>query len=495
VRYLKFYFPPLFGIALLSELLTSCMVGPNFHPPTPPPVKQFTETALPAKTVGTKGTAGSAQTFRNGEDIPLLWWELYHSPEINELVKAGLVNSPTLTAASAALRQAQENWKAQIGNSLLPAIDGSMQVMRQRFLGSQIGLNRFSQTFSLYNPAFNLTYTLDIWGGARREIESLRAQIDYQQFEVIAAHLTLTSNIVTTAVNIASYEEQIKATKELINAEAHILSILNNQYRLGGVSSENVLTQQTLVEQTKATLPPLEKNLSQAKHLLSVLVGTFPDRPLPRVFLNRFKLPTELPVSLPSMVVRQRPDVRAAEAQMHAACAQIGVATSNLLPQLTLTGRDGWLNTSWSRLFTEKNNVWSIAADIAQPLFHGGALFAQRRAAIDAFQQAAAQYQQIVLQAFQNVADVLKAIEMDARTLQANMRAEDAARASLRLATSQYRLGGASYINLLNAQQQYQQAKISRIKAQALRYTDTAALFQALGGGWWHKPWCVKECL
>jgi len=393
------------------------------------------------------------------------------------------------------LRQAQENWKAQIGNSLFPAINGSMEVVRQRYSGSQIGLSRDSQTFSLYNPAFNITYTLDIWGGARRQIESLRAQVDYQQFEVIAAHLTLTSNIVTTAVNIASYEDQIKATKELIRAEERILSILKNQYRLGGISNENVLTQQTLVEQTRATLPPLEKGLSQAKHLLSVLVGTFPDRPLPHIDLNRFKLPTELPVTLPSMLVRQRPDVRAAEAQMHAACAQIGVATANLLPQLTLTGMDGWLNTSWSNLFTKRNNVWSIAAQVAQPIFHGGALFAQRRAAIDVFQQSAAQYQQTVLQAFQNVADVLKAIEADARTLQANIRAEDAARASLKLAMSQYRLGGVSYINLLNAQLQYQQAKISRIQAQAARYTDTAALFQALGGGWWHKPWCVKECL
>lgn len=249
------------------------------------------------------------------------------------------------------------------------------------------------------------------------------------------------------------------------------------------------------MEQSKATLPPLQKSLSQAKHALSTLVGAFPDGPLPTIRLDRLKLPAELPVSLPSNLVRQRPDVRASEALLHAACAQIGVATANLFPQFTISANEGWLNTSWSNLYTARNNVWSATGTVLQPLFHGGALLAQRRAAIAAYQQTAAQYQQIVLQAFQNVADVLRGLEVDARTLQAQIRAEDAARASLNLTLNQYRLGAVSYINLLNAQQQYQQTRISRIQAQATRYNDTAALFQALGGGWWHKPWCVKECL
>lgn len=487
--------PGVIGICLLSGMLTACMVGPNFHSPRAPKVQRYTETPLPAKTVKTKGAGGQAQAFLNDKDIPLLWWELYHSPEVNQLIKAGLINSPTLASASAALRQARENWKAQIGNSLLPAINATMPVQRLKYSGTQIGVPKDSQTFTLYNPSFNLTYTLDVFGGARRQIESLRAQMDYQQFQVIAAHLTLTSNIVTTAVNIASYQAQIDATKELIKAEQGILNILKTQYRLGAVSNATVLTQQTLVEQTKATLPPLEKNLSMAKHSLSVLVGTFPEGPLPTIKLDQLKLPAELPLSLPSMLVRQRPDVRASEAQLHAACAQVGVATANLFPTVTLNGSEGWINTSWSQLFTAPNNIWSIAAMASQPLFHGGALFAQRRAAIAALDQASAQYKQVVLQAFQNVADVLRAIETDARTLQAQMRAEDSARESLTLTLNQYRLGGVSYINLLNAQQQYQQARISRIQAQATRYTDTAALFQALGGGWWHKPWCVKECI
>lgn len=471
------------------------MVGPNFHSPNPPKVKKYTEKPLPTKTVSTPGAGGQAQTFITNKDIPLLWWELYHSPELNQLIRMGLTNSPNLAAASAALREAQENLKVQIGNSMWPSIDASQMVQRQRYSGLQIGLPSDSVTFNLVYTSFNLSYTLDVFGGARRQIEALKAQVDYQQFQVIAAYLTLTSNIVTTSVAIASYQAQIDATVDLIKAEQGLLNILNKQYRLGGVSQEEVLTQQTLLEQTKATLPPLQKSLSQAKHALSTLVGVFPEAPLPIIKLDRLKLPRELPVSLPSNLVRQRPDVRASEALLHQACAQIGVATANLFPQFTITANEGWLNTSFANLFTKKHEVWSLTGQVIQPLFHGGALMAQRRAAIAAYQQTAAQYRQTVLQAFQSVADVLRGLEVDARTLQAQIKAENAARDALNLTLKQYRLGGVSYINLLNAQQQYQQTRISRIQAQAVRYSDTAALFQALGGGWWHKPWCVKECL
>lgn len=471
------------------------MVGPNFNSPNPPKVKKYTEKPLPAKTVSTPGTGGQAQAFITNKDIPLLWWELYHSPELNQLIRIGLANSPNLAVASAALREAQENLKVQIGNSMWPSIDASQMVQRQRYSGLQIGFPADSVTFNLVYTSFNLSYTLDVFGGARRQIEALKAQVNYQQFQVIAAYLTLTSNIVTTSVAIASYQAQIDATIDLIKAEQGLFDILNQQYRLGGVSQENVLTQQTLLEQTKATLPPLQKNLSQAKHALATLVGTFPETPLPIIKLNRLKLPTELPVSLPSNLVRQRPDVRAAEALLHQACAQIGVATANLFPQFTITANEGWLNTSFANLFTKRHEVWGLTGQVVQPLFHGGALWAQRRSVIAAYQQTAAQYKQTVLQAFQDVADVLRGLEVDARTLQAQIKAENAARDSLNLTLKQYRLGGVSYINLLNAQQQYQQTRISRIQAQAVRYSDTAALFQALGGGWWHKPWCVKECL
>lgn len=485
----------LFKVLLLSALLTGCMLGPNFRSPSAPPVKQYTEKPLPAKTAETPGSGGNAQFFLKGKDIPAEWWKLFHSPEINKLVSQGLKNSPNLTSAYAALKQAQENLNVQIGNTMYPAVDANAYALRQRYATAAVGIPMGGITFDLYHASVNVSYMPDVFGGARREIESLRAQVDYQQFELMAAYLTLTSNIVTTAISVASYQAQIEATQGLIKSQQGLLGILNKQYQLGGISQESVLTQKTLVEQTNAGLPPLQKSLAQSKHALAALVGTFPDRKMPHIKLDALKLPSHLPVSLPSNLVRQRPDVRAAEALLHSACAQIGVATANLFPQFTLTGTYGWTNIKLSQLFTPGSNVWSLIGQVAQPIFRGGALRAQRRAAIAAFQQAAAQYRQTVLLAFQNVADTLTALETDARSLQAQKRAEEAARGSLVLTQNQYRLGGTSYINLLNAQQQYEETRINRIQAQAARYSDTAALFQALGGGWWHKPWCVKECV
>lgn len=477
-------------------LITGCMVGPNFHSPKAPTVDSYNAKKLPIKTVqiAKAGKASKAQTFVAAMDIPAQWWELFHSEPLNNLIKTGLTNSPNLAAAYASLRVAQETLNAQIGNSLFPAFDatGAFSRARSPSTGTNIGP---TSIFNVYNTSVNVSYTLDVFGGARRQIESLQAQVDNQQFELIAAYLTLTSNIVTTAITAASLEAQINATIDLINAQQNQLVILQNQYRLGGVSQENVLTQETLVEQTRATLPALQKSLSQSRHALSVLVGHFPNNAPPDIKLDDLSLPTKLPVSLPSELVRQRPDVRAAEALLHAASAQIGVATANLLPQFNLTGNYGWLSPTTSQLFGTATKTWTIGTQLTQPLFHGGALFATRRAAIAAFDQAQAQYRQTVLQAFQNTADSLRALETDARALKAQRKAEIAAYQNLVISQKQYKLGGASYLFVLNAQQQYQTAKIARIQAAALRYSDTAALFQALGGGWWHQSWCVKECL
>lgn len=385
----------------------------------------------------------------------------------------------------------------QIGNSLFPTINTTNYAQRQRYSTVAIGAGAGSDQaliFNLYNVSVNVSYTLDVFGGARREIESLRAQVDYQQFELLATYLTLTANIVTTAISIASFQEQIAATEELIKIESNVLGVLKKQYQLGGISNADVLTQQTTLEQTRATLPPLKQNLATAKHALSALTGVFPDSPLPSIKLKTLKLPRELPVSLPSVLVRQRPDIRASEALLHAASAQIGVATAALFPAVTMTGSYGWINTVIQHLISPPNNIWSIIGQVAQPLFQGGALLANRRAKIDAYQQAEAQYRQTVIQAFQNVADTLKALEYDAQTVQAQARAESAARGALDLTLAQYRLGGINYINLLNAQHQYQETRINLIKAQAARFSDTAALFQALGGGWWNPPYCVKDC-
>lgn len=485
-------------ILFVALTMTSCMVGPDFHPPKSPYVKRYTKVPLPKKTVSTAhaGKAGKAQYYAMGQHISAEWWQLFHSQKLNALVNRGIINSPTLEAAYAALRQAQENFNVEVGNTMLPAFNGTLNGQRQLFSAASLGEPGMpSSIFNLFNANVSVSYTLDVFGGARRQIEALGAQVDLQQFQLIAAYLTLTSNIATTAITIASLQSQINTTHALIAAEVGQLEIIKKQLRLGGVSAENVLTQQTLVEQTRATLPPLEKSLSQNRHALLALVGDFPDGPLPVISLDGLNLPRHVPVSLPSNLVRQRPDVRVAEANLHAASAQIGVATANLFPQFNFTGLYGWAATTPATLFGTSTNVWSIMGQVTQPLFHGGALFAARRAAIDAYQQAFAQYKQTVLQGFQNVADSLRAIETDARTFRADKRAEMAAKGNLFLTTKQYHLGGVSYLNLLTAQQQYQQTILNRIQAQAARYTDTVALFQSLGGGWWNKPWCVKECL
>ncbi len=472
-------------------MLSACMVGPDFHSPDSPKTHTYTGTPLIKKTVAAPkaGQAGTAQSFVYGQDIPAQWWHLYRSPEINELVKTGIANSPNLAAALAALHQAQKTYLAQYAATYFPSLSLTTSAVRQRFTFSQFGSPSTNpNVFNLFNVTPNVSYTLDLFGGARRQVEALRDQVDYAGFQLEAAYLTLTANIVTTAVLTASLRAQIQATHALIEAQAGQLKIVKRQFQLGGASGTDVLTQESQLAQTQATLPPLEQSLAQSQHALSVLVGHLPDETaLPVINLSKLNLPAHLPVSLPSELARQRPDIRASEALLAAASAQIGVATANLYPQITLNGTFGWTNDTLGGLFGPENVVWSYGATLVQPLFNAGSLRAKRDAAVAAFQQAAAQYRQTVLQAFQNVADTLRALEHDAQALRIQTNAESAARGSLSIAQKQYQLGGVSYLSLLTAQRTYQQAVIGRIQAQTARYNDTAALFQALGGGWWHR--------
>jgi NodT family efflux transporter outer membrane factor (OMF) lipoprotein len=333
-----------------------------------------------------------------------------------------------------------------------------------------------------------VSYVPDIFGAARRQIQGLQSQVMYQYFELRAAYLTLTANIVTSAITIASLHQQIRVTQQLIREQAEQLAIIKRQFELGAVSEIDVLAQQTQLAQTRASLPPLEKSWQQARHLLAVLVGAFPSDShiIPPLSLEELHLPTKLPLSVASALVRQRPDIRAAEALWEAANAQVGVATANLYPQFSLNGTYGKSNTVGSHVLGSQTNLWSIGGALLQPIFQGGALSAERRAAIAAYNQAAAQYREVLLQAFKNVADTLRALEADAREMRAQKQAELAAYANLNLVRQQFDLGGVSYLSLLDAQRQYQQTRINLIQAKASRYTDTAALFQALGGGWWN---------
>ncbi|MCS5711308.1 efflux transporter outer membrane subunit [Candidatus Berkiella aquae] len=472
-----------------SLLLSHCAVGPNFQSPDLPPVDDYTETPLPRETVSTKGMhGGKKQHFAYGEDVCATWWELFHSPALNEMIQRGFDNSPTLDAARAALVQAQQNMRAQWGALLLPALSAQGSGQRQQFTGASFGSPNNNPTiFNIFNAQVDVSYTFDIFGGSRREIEGLCALIDYQRFQLEAAYLTISTNIVTSVITEASLRDQIQATKDLVQFQEKILNITKKQFELGAQSRTAVLAQETQLAQTSALLPPLEKSLAQTRHTLAVLMGEFPcENTAPSFNLASLTLPAELPISLPSELVRQRPDIRASEALLHQASAQIGVATAALFPQVTLTGNVGWQANQLNDLIGPPTNIWSIATNIVQPIFQGGSLIAKRRSAIAAYDQAEAQYRQVVLQAFQNVADTLRALESDAQALNILTQAENAARDTLKLTEEQFRLGAVNYVNLLVAQQQVQQTMLNRIRAQALRYSDTATLYSALGGGWWN---------
>ncbi len=480
-----------FPLALVPFVLAlaGCAVGPDFKRPAPPPVQSYTGAALPAQTESTTGPAGVAQRFAPGQEIPAQWWMLFHSEALDRLIRQALADSPTLAAAQATLRQAQENLRAEVG-VVSPRVDAGASAERQRFSFAAIGQpNAPSTVFNLYNASVAVTYSFDIGGGWRRELEAMRAQVDYQNFQLRGAHLALTANIVTTAVQEASLRAQMQALAEIEALQQKELVILEQQFRLGGARRTDVLAQRAQLVQTRATLPPLEKELTFTRHRLAVLLGQLPGQAdLPEFTLAALELPAQLPVSLPSELVRQRPDILAAEALLHQASAQVGVATANLYPRITLTGSYGSLANSTADLFRPTTGVWSVGASILQPLFHGGELTARRRAAIAAYDQAAAQYRETVLRAFQNVADVLRALEIDARTLQLKTEAASVARHTLDLTQKEFRYGATNNISLLNAERQYQQTRVDLVQSQAQRYADTAALFQALGGGWWNRP-------
>ncbi len=479
------------AIAAAGLLSAGCAVGPNFQAPAAPDASVYTAEALPAETEASPGPGGVPQHFAPGQEIPAQWWTLLHSEQLNELIRQALADNPSLAAAQATLRQAQENLRAVYGSALFPSVDASVSASRQKISGASIGQPDTSiSPFTLYNASVNVHYALDLFGGARRELESLSSQVDYERFQLEGAYLTITSNIVTTALKEAQVRAQIRATQDIIAAQEKQLEVVERQFQLGAVARTDVLAQRAQLSQTRATLPTLEKTLAQTRHQLAVLTGKLPSdaASLPEFTLEKLQLPQELPVSLPSSLVRQRPDIQASEALLHAASAQIGVATAAMYPQITLTGSFGSEATFSNKLLTRDTSVWSLSGGLLQPLFHGGELSARRRAAVAAYDQANAQYRSTVLLAFQNVADVLRALDDDARVLKAQSDAEAAAADTFDLAQKQFQLGAINYLSLLNAERQHQEARINLVAAQAARFADTAALFQALGGGWWNRP-------
>jgi NodT family efflux transporter outer membrane factor (OMF) lipoprotein len=487
--------PRLAVAAAAAVAASACAVGPDFKTPAAPTTSHYTRAPEPTGTVVAPGPSGVAQTFNSERDIPADWWTLYHSSALDDLVRQALTDSPTVQAAQATLLTAVETWKANRGGLLLPAVDVQGQATREREPGAVAGnpgLPAF--IFNLFDASVGVTYRLDIFGASRRQVEGFRAQADYQRWEFEAARLSLSANVVTTAVNIASLHAQLGALTDIVASEREQLKVVQRQFDAGAASRSDLLAQQTQVAQNEAQVPGLDKQLAQAQHRLAVLVGRTPDdTSVPDFTLDELTLPAELPLSVPAKLVRQRPDVQAAEALLHQATALVGVATANMYPQLNLTGSIGSETVQASDLFKTGSAAWNIGGSLTQPLFHGGELLSLKRAARADLDRATAEYREAVLGALQDVADTLRALEADARTLQADQITETDAQDTLNMTKLQYKVGGVSYLTLLNAERVYLEARQSRVQAEAARYADTAALFEALGGGWWNRQDNAKE--
>jgi NodT family efflux transporter outer membrane factor (OMF) lipoprotein len=468
---------------MAAALLSAC-VGPNFHRPAAPTVDRYTIEPLAAATTAALGVGGAAQRFLSQQDVPRNWWTLFGSDELDALVKDALRSNPEVASAQAALRQAMENTAAQRG-SYFPTAQASIDASRNRDATGvvQPTLQSGKAVYSLFTPQVTISYVPDVFGANRRAVESLAAQAEANRFQLDATYLTLTANVVTTAVQEASLRAQIAGTERVIALERESLAVLRHELELGAIAEADVYAQDAALAQLESSLPPLNRQLHQARDQLAVLTGRLPaDFTSAPITLEALSLPADLPLGVPSQLVERRPDVRAAEAQLHAATAQVGVATANLLPQLTITGDIGSTAALFTDLFKPGTGFWNLGAHASQTLFAGGTLVHRKRAADAALDQAAAQYRGVVLTAFQNVADALHALDSDADALQAASRAEEAAQKSLGVARHQLELGSVGYLALLYSEQTYQQAVVSLAQARGNRLADTAALFQALGG-------------
>ena len=464
-----------------------CTLGPDFLRPNAPKAEAYlpdTKTDLIA--AGVPG--GEAQMLVQSFDIPGQWWGVFQSAPLNGLIESALRANPDIQAAAASLRIARENARAQRA-TLFPTLQGGLSASQNqtpRSLSSQTADN--SYTFGLFTVGLAITYNLDLWGSNRRQIESLDALAEAQCFQLEGAYLSLASNVVAAAIQEAALRGQIEATQRIIAAQRETLDILQRQSGLGAISGADVAAQQASLAQTEAALPPLQKALAQQRNLLATLTGQLPNQNLPETFeLANLRLPRELPLSLPSTMVEQRPDVRAAEANLHSASALVGVATANQFPNIVLNAGINTQSLTTGALFGPGMIGSVVGGNLLQTIFDGGALAARKRAAQAGLEQADAQYRSIVLTAFRNVADVLRALEYDALTLKATVEAERAAATSLNIARRRLELGDTTYIFVLTAELAYRQASLNRVQAQANRFTDTAALFQALGGGWWNR--------
>jgi len=470
------------GLAVV--LAAGCAVGPDFHRPEEPKVDRYGITPTPSATTSADVPYGESQAFAIGKQLPSQWWTIFQSKQLDDLVLASFANSPTITAAQAALRQAHENYVAERA-SIFPFLDFAGSGERQKINSAAFGDPQGGIfIYNLFNTSLNLSYGLDIFGGTRRAIEQQAALEQYQKAQLLSTYQTLAANVVNAVLNEAGNDLFKRSQQEIVDEDEKLLKVTEDRYRFGAIPYSNVLTARSNLANEQSNLLPFETAVVQAQDQLAVYLGKLPADFQPEaILIPAFQLPLEVPLAIPSQLVRQRPDILSAEAQLHAASANIGVATADMLPQVSITASFGSEVSVLHNLFN--SSIWSLGANISQPIFHAGALTAKRRAAIAAYDQSAANYRQTVLAAFQNVADALSQVTIDAQTMKLDSEAFKDADDALHIVEEQYRLGGASFLDLLTAQQQQSRAKNALQKAGLLRFVDTVSLFQALGGGSW----------
>jgi NodT family efflux transporter outer membrane factor (OMF) lipoprotein len=478
---------PALGLAatLLLCALSACAVGPDFTRPNAPATERYDYGNEPTSTVAADG---GAQHFERGIEIAADWWHMFNCPKLDAVVTRAIANNPTLQAAQASLRQSRDNLRAGYG-IFYPQISAGFEPTRQQFSPARFGANTEPSVFSLYTLSTTATYVLDVWGGQRRTVESLAAQADVQYYTAQGTYLALSGNIVNAVVADAAYEAEISSTEQLVASLQEQMRITFAQAEAGLIPYSNLLSIRTQLATTEATLPPLRQQLARTRHLLAILAGSAPaDWAPPQITFSDFTLPNDLPVSLPSTLVHQRPDILVAESQLHNASAQIGVATAAMFPSFALNANYGLNSSSLATLFGASAAFWTLGASAATPILQGPTLWYQRKAAIDAYQQALANYRQVVLAGLAQVADALDALQHDAQSLSAQSEALSSSTEALDLIQANYQAGTVNYLQVLIAVYQYQQAMVGYIQAAGQRLQDTAALYVALGGGWWVTP-------
>jgi NodT family efflux transporter outer membrane factor (OMF) lipoprotein len=470
-------------IAALT-LLAGCAMGPDFHRPAAPPPDHYTAGTQPEATADTAAAGAGVQRFVSGAPLPARWWESFHCAPLDALVAEALAHSPTALEARARLREAQADLSAQTGSALYPQVDAQLGATRERVDPAAFGFTNLPQPppFNLFNAQVNVSYTLDLLGANRRLIEGARAQAEYQAYETQAAQLMLAANVVAAAIRQADLEAQLDYTRGILAAASRQLAIAEERYHEGGIALTDLAAQRTQLEQLRATLPPLEAQRQTIDHQLAVYTGKPPaTAAVPTFTLTDLTLPGDVPLALPSELIERRPDVRASEALWHEASANVGVATANLFPHLTISGSLGSERSQASQL-VDGTNIWSVGANLLQPIFHGGELHAKKRSAVAAYDAAAAAYEETVLESLQQVADSLRVLEADALALHARALAAEQSAASAAIAQQRFEAGGISEYSLLDAHRQDLATALDRSHAEAQRLADTAALMHALNG-------------